>query len=42
MYNRERTIKVTADRKGDNSPLLYRSRSGEVQIIRFEDTQISI
>ena len=27
-------VKVTADRKGDNSPMLYRSRNVEMQIIR--------
>ena len=35
-------FKVTADRRGDNSNMLYRSRNGEVQIIRFDDTQINI
>ena len=35
-------FKVTADRRGDNSPMLYRSRYGEMQIIRFDGTQINI
>ena len=34
-------LKVTADRRGDNSPMLYRSRNGEAQIITFDDTQIN-
>ena len=35
-------FKVTADSRGDNSPMLYRSRNVEMQIIRSDDTQINI
>ena len=35
-------IEVTADRRGDNSPMLYRSRNIEMQIIMSDDTQINI
>ena len=39
---RLKALKVTADRRGDNSPMLYRSRNAEMQIIRSDDTQINI
>ena len=42
VQTKKKTLKVTADRRGDNSCVLYRSRNDEVQIIRFDDTQINI
>ena len=35
-------FKVTADRKGDNSPMRGRSRTDRFQIIRGFDTKINI
>ena len=38
----DRELKVTADRKGDNSPTRSRSRTRMLQIIRLFDTKIYI